>query len=242
MAAGPLHITITDGPNLTTALIDELWRLRVSLLTLTKDPDADRAFFGGFISRDDSLVASFADRDGAVQGFFSITFLPVEPEGRRGLLMYSKYFYFAKAYRGHPKTLVAPWMILPRAFRRYGLRALYFVTTSFPQSYVSLSRSSGTVRSLKDPEATTWERAALNEFATTLFADDWDPVALVVRNQNIVDPPALHPSAEAIRLTEKFEEQNPTWRDGHSMPIIFPVSPTTMATSIRRTARRALRR
>lgn len=46
----------------------------------------------------------------------------------------SKFFYFRADFRGHYKTMLAPWRLLPMGLRRYGLRSLHFLTTAFPQS------------------------------------------------------------------------------------------------------------
>jgi hypothetical protein len=75
----------------------------------------DWEIFSGFVRGHDRYLFGFVDDAGALQGFFSMAFLPTEQEGRRLLLMYSKYFYFRPAYRGHYLTTLAPWRLLPIA-------------------------------------------------------------------------------------------------------------------------------
>lgn len=239
--AKPLSIRLSDGPTLSPELIRELWALRRRYITLSKSEEADKAYFSEFISADNSLVASFHAPDGTLGGFFTIAQIPVEHEGRKGLLLYSKYFYFDKTYRGHYKTLLAPWLILPKAFRRFGLRHLYFVTTAFPQSYVSLARSTGNVRALHDEKTTGWERHALDYFSRHFFGEDWQAERGVVINQNVADSESVARGEEARRLTENFERLNPAWREGQSLPIIFPVDWTTISHSFKRTFRRLRR-
>lgn len=239
--AKPLSIRLTDGPELTADLVSELWSLRRRYITLSKSEADDQAYFSQFIGADNSIVASFHAPDGRLGGFFTIAQLPVDYAGRRGLLLYSKYFYFDKDYRGHYKTMLAPWMILPRAFRRFGLRHLYFVTTAFPQSYVSLARSTGNVRALHDPITTDWERYALDHFASRFFGEDWIVERGVVVNQNVADSESLARGEEAQALSQKFERLNPHWREGQSLPIIFPVDWTTISQSLKRTLRRLRR-
>ncbi|WP_372810013.1 hypothetical protein [Litorivivens sp.] len=239
--AKPLKIRLTDGPDLSDELVLELWALRRRYVSLARTESEDEAYFRKFVSADDSIVASFHGSDGKLGGFFTIAQRPVDHAGRRGILLYSKYFYFDKAYRGHYKTLIAPWLILPRVFRRHGLRHLYFVTTAFPQSYVSLARSTGNVRALHDAKTTPWERQALHEFAGHYFGRDWQFERGVVINQNVADSESLARSEEAQALTANFERLNPQWRQGQSLPIIFPVDWTTISHSIKRTLRRAAR-
>jgi hypothetical protein len=146
----------------------------------------------------------FFDRAGAVRGFFSIHYIPVEHFGQRGLLMYFKYFYFHKHYRGHYKTMMAPWVLLPKALRKFGLQRLYFVTSAFPQSYVSLSRTAGKVVTLQDGDVTPWQAAALKSFAADIFGDDWNEELGVVVNQNVADSEGLKRSQDAQELAEKY--------------------------------------
>ena len=122
----------------------------------------------------DRYVFVFVDPDDTAQGFFTIAMLPVDVERRRMLLMFSKFFYFRPAYRGHPKTILAPWRLVPIALRRFGPRSLHFVTTAFPQSYVSLTRTSGRTWSLRDAAAPAWAREALAAFAEAFYPSSFD--------------------------------------------------------------------
>ena len=233
-----LRFQYWDGAKAPEVLLRELWRLRVEMLDLCKSPDADWQYFQAFVSAPDSAILTFHDTADRVQGFFTIAFMPVEHLGKKGLLLYSKYFYFRRAYRGHYKTILAPWVLLPIGFRNYGLRSIHFVSTTYPQSFVSLSRSAGNVRALHSADISPWQSAALTEFAATLYPDDFDGSSGIVRNQNVVDTPSMPRSPESRALHDEYLRLNPDWRDGNTLPIIFSVDPTLIRTVTKRTLRR----
>ncbi len=236
-----LTFRFLEGDALTDEVVRELWELRLTYLTLSKSREEDWAFFRAFLSRDDASAFVFRDPDGVVQGFFTIALLPMEIDGTRGLLMYSKYFYFHTAYRGHPMSTIAPWVLLPIAVKRYGLRWLYFCTTTFPQSFVSLSRGSGNAYALRDADIPTWQRKALSRFAETFYPDDFVPDRGIITRQNVADENGVARGREAEALRERYEALNPRWREGESLPIIFRVDGTLIATNVRRNIRRMRR-
>ncbi len=230
------------GPSIAEPLLREIWTVRVGMLELNRSEEDDWAYFSSFVRRDDTVVLGFYDGEGRVRGFFTISYIPFEFDGRKDLLLFSKYFYFQKAYRGHYKTLAAPWVLLPIGFKRYGLRRLHFVTSAFPQSFVSLSRSSGNVHTLKGEATSDWEKKALTHFARSFYGDDFDEAAGVVRNQNLVDTPGLPMSEEGRRLAAEYERLNPDWRKGCTLPILFSVNAGMLHNALSRTFRRVLPR
>ncbi|QZY30114.1 hypothetical protein [Nocardioides coralli] len=238
----PLRALLVPSHELGEDRLREIWRLRLEMLTLTRSEEQDWQEFRSAVVGPDRFVFVFVDPDNVAQGFFSIAMLPVEVGRRRLLLMFSKYFYFRRAYRGHPKTILAPWRLLPIAFRRFGPRSLHFVTTAYPQSYVSLTRTSGRTWSLRDPDAPGWAREALVAFAETFYPTTFDRVEGVVRGGNVADSEALAGSAEARRLLDHYEELNPHWRGGVTLPILFSVDARLVVTSARRSVRRWVRR
>lgn len=233
-----LRLEYFDGARIPEGRLRELWQLRVDMLELHKSPEADWEYFRAFVTRADSAILAFVSPDGRAQGFFTIAFMPVEHLGTKGLLLYSKYFYFREAYRGHYMTILAPWVLLPIGLRDFGLRPLHFVSTTFPQSFVSLSRSAGNVRALASADITPWQHAALRGFVRELYPDDFDETRGVVCNQNVVDTGSMPRSEEALTLHAEYERLNPTWREGHTLPIIFSVNGTLVRTVARRTLRR----
>lgn len=227
-----------EGSQVGERRLRELWQLRVDMLDLQRTPEEDWDYFRSFVTRPDSAVLTFCSPDGRAQGFFTIAFMPVDHLGSKGLLLYSKYFYFREGYRGHYMTILAPWVLLPIGVRDYGLRSVHFVSTTFPQSFVSLSRSAGNVRTLADRETTPWQREALLGFVRSLYAAEFDETRGVIVGQNVVDTPSLPKSDEARALHSRYEQLNPTWRQGHTLPIIFSVDGTLVRTVARRTIRR----
>ena len=238
----PLRVLLLASHEVPEERLREIWRLRLEMLTLTRPEAQDWEEFRRAVVGPDRYVFVFVDPQDVAQGFFTIAMLPVEVGRRRMLLMFSKFFYFRRAYRGHPKTILAPWRLLPIAWRGHGLRSLHFVTTAFPQSYVSLTRTSGRTWSLRDDQAPTWARAALTQFAQAFYPGSFDSEEGVVRGANVADGESMPHSAEARRLAQRYEELNPTWREGTTLPILFSVDARLVRTNAARVARRALRR
>ncbi len=165
-----------DGVSVAEEFLREIWPVRVEMLDLNRSPEKDWCYFSSFVQRDDTAVLAFDDIHGTVQGFFTISYIPVEHGGRKRLLLFSKYFYFRKAFRGHYKTVLAPWMLLP------------------------LSRTAGNVGSLKTDGLLDWEITALTYLAHTFYANDFDEEARLIRNQNVVDTAGLPQSEEGRTL------------------------------------------
>jgi len=234
----PLRALLLDGEDIQEDILREAWSLRVEMLRLVRNEQEDWAIFSGFVRGADRTLLCFVDEHGTLQGFFSLAYLPVDACGRRMLLMYSKYFYFRRAYRGHATTLLAPWRLLPRILRRYGARSLHLVTTAFPQSYVSLSRSSGGVHSLRDEDLPEWARDALLAFVGSFCSHGYDEQQRLVGGNNVPNASAIALSAEAAELNDRFEQLNPRWREGFALPILFSVNHRLVAHSARRLARR----
>ena len=239
--ARPLSIRFYEGDTIPESVLRDIWSVRLEMLTLTRTRDQDWAMFSTWVRGPDKCLFVFVDEADRAQGFFTIAFLPVDVAERRLLLMYSKFFYFRRAYRGHPRTMLAPWRLLPLSLRRYGLRSLHFVTTAFPQSYVSLYRSSGRVWSLREPEAPAWKRQALLSFARTFCAEHFDEDKGLVGGSNVADSASMPRSAEASALHDKYERLNPDWRQGFSLPILFSVDSRLVYHNLRRFLRRARR-
>ncbi len=238
----PLRAILLDGDAVSEERLREIWRLRLEMLTLTRPEEQDWAEFRAAVVGPDRFVFVFVDPQDVAQGFFTIAMLPVDLERRRMLLMFSKFFYFRPAYRGHPKTILAPWRLLPIALRRFGPRSLHFVTTAFPQSYVSLTRTAGRTWSLREEAAPPTVQQALVAFAEAFYPTSFDAAEGVVRGANVADSDSLPRSSEARRLAVKYDELNPSWRDGVSLPILFSVDARLVAHNLARVVRRTLRR
>ena len=208
MAYKSLKFRYHRGEDLDEDRLKQIWRLRVEMLELTGTPDEDWRYFSAFVRRQDTVVLAFYDRSD-VQGFITISTIPTEHDGVSGLLLFSKYFYFRSAYRGHYKAMLAPWVLLPIAVRRYGLRRLHFVASTYPQSFVSLSRSAGNVRALRSDGISPWQHAALTSFVRAFFGDNFDEQAGVIRNQNVVNALALPHIGRGHRLGSGIRASQP---------------------------------
>ncbi len=242
MSQPRLRSRLLHGSAITETDLRSAWRLRLEFVSLRRTEIQDWDLFSKAIRGPDRCLFAFDDESGVLQGFFTLAFLSLDIQGRRALLMYSKFFYIRPAFRGHYATQTAPWKLLPLALRRYGLRSLHFVTTAFPQSFVSLSRTAGRVYSLRDSSIPSWEQAALLSFARTLCAENFVESEGLVGGSNVADSIPPRPSAEAERLFAHYETLNPRWRDGYSLPILFHDDGGLVRHNMRRTARRLFRR
>ncbi len=238
----PLRALLLSSTEISEERLREIWRLRLEMLTLTRPAEQDWEEFRRAVVGPDRYVFVFVDPQDTAQGFFTIAMLPVEVSSRRMLLMFSKFFYFRRAYRGHPKTILAPWRLVPIAWRSFGPRSLHFVTTAFPQSYVSLTRTSGRTWSLRDEGTPLWAREALVAFGEAFYPTSFDAAGGVVRGANVADGESLPQSSEARRLAEHYEKLNPQWRDGLTLPILFSVDARLVRYNLTRVLRRAVRR
>ncbi len=238
----PLRALFLPSTEVSEELLREIWRLRLEMLTLTRSEAQDWDEFQQAVVGPNRFVFVFVDPQGKAQGFFTIAMLPVDVGRRRLLLMFSKFFYFRRAYRGHPKTILAPWRLVPVALRRFGLRSLHFVTTAYPQSYVSLTRTSGRTWSLRDSGTPAWARQALVAFAEAFYPNSFDRERGVVQGANVADGESLPRSAESRRLAAHYEALNPDWRAGVTLPILFSVDARLVRHNLARVVRRTIRR
>ena len=65
-----------DGASVSEELLREIWTVRVEMLDLNRTPDEDWRYFSSFVLREDTAVLAFYDTHGAVQGFFTISYIP----------------------------------------------------------------------------------------------------------------------------------------------------------------------
>jgi hypothetical protein len=240
LTSRPLQVRFHEGDAISEELVRELWLLRTSMLTLNHSEAEDWAYFSEFVMGPQRCVFVFTDPQGRARGFFTIAFMPFEMGTSRALLMYSKYFYFHRDYRGHPKTMMAPWLLLPYCLQRYGLRSLHFVTTAFPQSYVSLWRSSGRLYSLLDQDTPLHKAAAIRAFAQRFCGSAFDDGTGLVQGNTVADSESTPRSAEAVALHERYEGLNPRWREGKALPVLFSLDGRLVFHNLRRMGRRVV--
>ena len=176
--------------------------------------------FRSILNKDNTLIFSFWG-EGALQGYFTFSFNPVEHAKRKALLVHSKYYYVRPAYRGHSKITAAAWRLLPGIIWRYGLRQLYFAAFSFPTSYVSLSRTFGRVMTIQSSVTPAWEKYIFEAFVKEQSGQDWDEQASLIRHQNVPFGEDKLPSSSVKKLRSEYESLNPEWADGVSLPILM---------------------
>lgn len=232
---------IVKAEQASDILLQEMWRLRLDYLELKISRDDDWERFCKNLKQPRTLLITFRDSAGDLQGFFTFAFNPVEHEGRKALLILSKYYYVAKAFRGHPKITSAAWRLLPKILLRYGLRQIYFVAFSFPTSFVSLSRTFGHAMTLQSPDTPDWEKHVLEAFVISQNKENWDVSAKVIRHQNVPVGEDREDSQSVSKLRSEYLQANPEWFEGNSLPIMmkfdWPTIKAVIKTNLRRQKR-----
>jgi len=237
----PLKSRVVEGPKMGDQLIRDMWLLRLEYLKLTTSKELDWQKFRDLCVRENTLLITFHDECDCLQGYFTFFFKPVDHEGRKALLVHSKYYYVRPDYRGHPKITSVAWRLLPGMIRRYGFRQIYFVAFSFPTSYVSLTRTFGHSMPIQCDTTPTWEKSVLEGYAKESVGLDWDSDSKLIVNQNVPVGEDRPPSKNVQVLRSAFEAFNPDWEKGRSMPIMMRFD-LSMVKSVLGTSLRRLRR
>lgn len=235
-----LETRILNGKDMDDEMLRELWLLRLDFLALKIPKDDDWKKFSSILKKDNTLILSFWG-EGQLQGYFTFSFNPVEQAQRKALLIHSKYYYVRPAYRGHSTITTAAWRLMPGIIWRYGFRQMYFAAFSFPTSYVSLSRTFGRVMTIQNSETPVWEKSIFEAFVKEQSGGDWDDQTKLIRHQNVPFGEDKPPSASVKKLRSEYENMNPEWAEGVSLPILMKFDWQTiksvLGNNIRRLAR-----
>lgn len=227
---------------LTEDIIREVWSLRLELLKLRKSKEDDWAYFREMVSRPDSGLILARDNENVLQGFYSMAYFPIDHEGRKALLVYSKYLYFRKAYRGNSVLITSGIQLLPYMVKKYGFRMLYLTISAYQQSYTFFNRTMGMSWALQDQNMPVWERYVLAQFAESIFGEDWDKDKQLIANQSVPSLNVSHLSGEILQLHKAYEALNPEWGDGYSMFIMAPLNLRAIMRAMRLATQRLHRR
>jgi len=241
-----LKSKIVSGEKCSELVLQEMWRLRLDFLELRMDRDDDWEYFKSVLRRPNTLLVLFRDSKKQLQGYFTFAFKPVERDQRKALIVHSKYYYVRPEYRGHPKITSAAWRLWPGIIMRYGIKQLYFVAFAFPTSFVSLSRTFGSVMTLQSKQTPMWEHQTLLDYVRSESEENWDETHQLIRNQNV--PQGEHkPLSKAIRSNEIKSLQslylslNPDWEQGVSLPIMMKFDWPTIKSVLKNNWRRVAR-
>lgn len=236
-----LKTEILEGRATPEHVLQELWALRLDFLNLTISKEEDWAKFSDICVRPNTLLIIFRDDSGELQGYYTFAFKPIEEQGRKALLIHSKYYYVRPDFRGHPKIPSSAWRLLPGIVWRYGFRQLYFIAFSFPSSYASLSRTFGRVMTVQGEATPLWEKTVLEAYVADQCGEDWDRDAKLVKNQNV--PIGEDKVSDKIKeLRRDFEAMNPEWATGISLPIMMKFDLETIKSVIQSNVRRRMRK
>jgi len=236
-----LSAEIVEGSSASESLLRAMWRLRLDFLNLSISEDDDWEKFSDICRRENTLLITFVDLSGELQGYYTFAFNPVNHEKRKALLIHAKYYYVRPAFRGHPKITSSSWQLLPGIIWRFGFRRIYFVAFSFPTSYVSLSRTFGRAMAIQDDATPNWEKMVLANYAKDQTGSDWNEQQNLIFNQNIPvgeDKPA---SKNVMHLQQHYQSINPNWTQGISMPIMMKFDMATIKSVLKTGLRRKKR-
>ncbi len=236
-----LTAKIIEGASAPERILRDMWRLRLDFLNLSISEEEDWLKFSEICKRHNTLLITFVDKQGELQGYYTFAFNPTEHQQKKALLIHAKYYYVRPAYRGHPKITSSSWKLLPGMIWRFGFRQIYFVAFSFPTSYVSLSRTFGRVMAIQDAGTPDWEKVVLEDYAASQTGEDWDQKQKLIINQNIPVGENRPTSNNIEDLRLQYLSNNPNWTSGISMPIMmkfdFATIKSILKTSLRRKKR-----
>ncbi len=237
-----LRVTITEGTQADEKLLHSMWQLRRNLLDLHQSEEDDLHYFHDFCTRNHTYLFTFQDADDTLQGFFTFTFKTFDNVESKSLFILSKYYYVNPMYRGHSSITSAAFRILPKAIRRYGMRSMYITAFVFPSSYVSLSRTFGGLKTIQADNITNREQSMLENFAEEIYGENWDNTEKLVKNQNAPYEENKGKTRSIQALRQEYENINPNWRNGISVPILVKFNLHTihniLSTNIRRMSRK----
>jgi hypothetical protein len=221
--------------------LKELWILRLAYLKLTMTEAQDYRRFCDYCTRPNTYIFTFRDSSGDLQAFYTFSSHLADHDGKKGVLLHSKYYYVNTPARGHPKIPASAWQLLPKLLLGYGLKRLYIVAFSFPTSYVSLTRTFGRSYTIQGDDATPWERSVLASLAYELNGENWDAKNGVIRQQNVPIGEDKAASKNVTELREAYLRMNPQWAEGVSLPIMMRLDLATIKSLIETNIRRSKR-
>lgn len=235
-----------DSADVPENLIKQMWKLRLQFYKLKDDSYLDKNWkdFHAYFQRKNRSAVMFLDHENKLQGFSVISYDPLKHKGKKAVLITIEYSYLQKAYRGHPVFVASCFYLLPSVLFKFGLRSLYFVAFTFPNSYAFINSTFGKVWTLQEKETPSWERYALEWFAKRAAGKKWNKKKKLVYYKDNVPPksPNLKRMPDRIReLHEKYESLNPHWHDGAVMPMIVGMNRKTLGHAIKRTILRIKR-
>jgi len=232
---------IIEGACASEKVLRDMWQLRLDFLNLSISKNEDWLKFSAICKRENTLLITFYDQDDDLQGYYTFAFCPVMHENRKALLVHAKYYYVRPAYRGHPKITSSSFKLIPGMIWRFGFRQIYVVAFSFPTSYVSLSRTFGGAMAIQNESTPEWEKAVLEDYASSQAGNDWNKKQKLIYNQNIPIGED-RPASDSVKdLNLQYQSMNPNWKDGVSMPIMMKFDLATIKSVIKTNLRRKKR-
>ena len=230
-----------EHDKLTEELLREAWMLRLELIDLRKSEHADWTYFSEMLSRPDSGLMLARDSDNKLQGFYSMAYFSVNHQGRKALLVYSKYLYFRRAYRGNSTILTSGLSLLPYILKKYGFRHLYLTVSAYQQSYTLFNNMMASSWALQDHHMPQWERHVLAQFAESIFQGDWDKEKQLIANQSVPSTKVARKTEEVTLSHQCYETLNPRWNEGYSLFLMAPLNHYSILKALKLATRRLLR-
>lgn len=236
-----LDIRILDGARLSDADIDGMWALRARFMALKPDvrPEDDRALFAAWLRAPGATMAVARDRAGDIQAFIEMNSRVVEHDGRKHLLLYSNLVFASEAYRNHPAYVLGNLGNLAVHLRRHPTTRALLFTALYPPSFVAAVRTFPTNWVAGEPELPPEAAEMVDTFVPTIFGASWWPERRLVRMRTIPQP--YRPSSPTTTaILQRYEQQNPDWRDGFAVLNVTPLTLGNVIGCINLATRRAL--
>jgi hypothetical protein len=207
------------------ALLEELWRLRLSVIDLRPEVtrEADYAAFRSFFDGDVEILVH-RTADGHAQGFYGWRADRIEtPVGPR-ILVEMEYGFIKPAFRSHAALLMGLAGLVLRVTARHRSSKCVFIGAGYATGLLSLARIAHRIVCLKDAEIERWERELLCHFLDSHFADTFDRERGLVRMRTLPKEVRREPrTPEGRAWLAWYESHNPHWTEGWGLPVLIHI-------------------
>jgi hypothetical protein len=237
-----LALRIVPGSELDEAELDAMWQLRARFLALKPDvdPARDRALFGAWLRAPGSMLAIGCDAEG-VQTYIDTNARVVEHAGTRHVVLSSNFVFSSERYRNHPAYVIGFLANVAVQLQRHGLGNALLLSGLYPPSFVVVARTFPTTWIAGERDVPAPLAALTRRVAPDIFGEAWLPEPALIRTRTLPQP--YVPSRPLTRaLLRRYEARNPSWREGHTVLCITPLTLRNVLGCMRLAAARALGR
>jgi hypothetical protein len=229
----PLFPSVVSPDRISPELSLDLWRLRLSHMELKAGvvPEDDFRKFDETL-RNGFKAVVFRCHRRVLQGFYAWRERTIGHGADAYVEVSFEYTYMNAAYRNHPLwALSGALQALPLFLRG---KPVFFFGLTYPGSFISLHLMTAGLTTLRDGDLSPFQRAALQAFARDIGGAGFDDATGLVKVRLVAGERGAPRRANVRRLFERYEQLNPTWRQGHALPVMAELSLSAVAAAVSR--------